>query len=107
MANEQDKVTPNESYEFNSFYTTGESSQFFGMDIFDMYDADEISAMVKEPIIHNRELRKLSNQLYSANGLAHVHPRALRRRRPHLRWRHGLERLPHEGYPHLGLPWRG
>ena len=69
MANEQDKVTPNESYEFNSFYTTGESSQFFGMDIFDVYDADEISAMVKEPIIHNRELRKLSNQLYSANGL--------------------------------------
>ena len=50
MANEQDKVTPNESYEFNSFYTTGESSQFFGMDIFDMYDADEISKRIVDRI---------------------------------------------------------
>ena len=30
-------------------------------------------------------------------------PRADRRRRPHLRGRHGLERRPHEGGSHLGV----
>jgi len=57
------------SYEFNSYSSRGISEYIFGLDIFEIYEPKEISAMIKSPMVHNEQLRKLSNQLYSANGL--------------------------------------
>ena len=59
----------NNNHEFNSFSSRGVSEYIFGLDIFEIYEPKEISAMIKSPMIHNEQLRKLSNQLYSSNGL--------------------------------------
>lgn len=61
--------TADNTHEFNSFSSRGVSEYIFGLDIFEIYEPKEISAMIKSPMIHNEQLRKLSNQLYSSNGL--------------------------------------
>ncbi|MEY8352591.1 hypothetical protein AALB39_04450 [Lachnospiraceae bacterium 54-53] len=61
--------TADNTYEFNSYTSRGVSEYIFGLDIFEIYEPKEISAMIKSPMVHNEQLRKLSNQLYSANGL--------------------------------------
>ena len=44
------------------------SSYYFGLDIFDLYSADDLSSLVKDPIENNEILRKLSLMLYGTNG---------------------------------------
>lgn len=59
-----------EAFEFNTFYANSGTAEYcFGLDIFDLYNQKEISAMIKNPMAYNQQLRTLSNQLYSANGL--------------------------------------
>ena len=57
------------SYEYNSFHAIDVSTRCFGLDIFGLYTPESISAMIKSPMIYNQQLRKLSNRLYSSNGL--------------------------------------
>lgn len=56
-------------YEFNSYNSRYISDYCFGFDIFSLYSAEDISDMISNPMIHNQELRRLSNRLYSSNGL--------------------------------------
>ncbi len=57
------------TYEFSTYSARGISEYYFGLDIFSIYSPKEISDMVESPMIHNHALRKLSNKLYSSNGL--------------------------------------
>jgi len=59
----------NNSYEFNSYYNTEVYNHVFGFDIFSVYSPEMISNMIRQPMVYNEELRKLSNELYSASGL--------------------------------------
>lgn len=60
----------NESFlETNAYTAEGLSNIYFGLNIFDIYSPDEISDMIRSPMVYNRALRKLSNQLYSSCGL--------------------------------------
>ena len=61
--------TTEQTYEFNTYSARGISDYYFGLDIFNIYSPKEISDMVESPMIHNQALRKLSNKLYSSNGL--------------------------------------
>ena len=57
------------SYEVNSYSNVIEYNSVFGLNIFDIYETEDISAMIKNPMGNNQQLRVLSNELYSANGL--------------------------------------
>lgn len=59
----------NKEYEFNSYNSRYISDYYFGFDIFSAYNPEDISGMISSPMAHNYELRKLSNRLYSSNGL--------------------------------------
>lgn len=59
----------NAEYEFNSYYSSGKSEFCFGLDIFNLHTSKDISNIVENPILYNEQLRKLSNKLYSSNGL--------------------------------------
>lgn len=61
--------TSDSTFEFNAYSARGISEYYFGLDIFNIYSPKEISDMVESPMIHNQALRKLSNKLYSSNGL--------------------------------------
>ena len=62
-------TAPDTTYEFSTYSARGISEYYFGLDIFSIYSPKEISDMVESPMIHNHALRKLSNKLYSSNGL--------------------------------------
>src|SRR5574344_109272 len=62
-------VQSNQNYEFNSFSARTTSEYIFGMDIFGTFNPSEISDMVEMPMTHNSQLRRLSERLYSSNGL--------------------------------------
>lgn len=62
-------VQLNQNYEFNSFSARTTSEYIFGMDIFGSFNPSEISDMVEMPMAHNSQLRRLSERLYSSNGL--------------------------------------
>ena len=62
-------VNNDTNYEFNSYSITSEYNSIFGLDIFDLYSTEEISDMIKNPMGNNKQLRVLSNELYSASGL--------------------------------------
>ncbi len=57
------------SFEFNCWQNDKVYNHCFGLDIFNIYSPEVISNMIKEPIVNNRALRRLSNQLYAASGL--------------------------------------
>lgn len=65
----QTSTTSDTTYEFSTYSARGISEYYFGLDIFSIYSPKEISDMVESPMIHNHALRKLSNKLYSSNGL--------------------------------------
>lgn len=56
--------------EFSSLGNRQTYSNYFfnGFNIFDLYKAEQLSALVKDPMGNNRLLRELSNILYSTNG---------------------------------------
>lgn len=76
LSTEQD-VTVNPSvnndmnYEYSSYIdsVTSEFNSIFGLDIYSLFDPEEISDMVENPMINNQQLRTLSNKLYASNGL--------------------------------------
>ena len=61
--------TASDTYEYNSMSARQLSEYCFGLDIFGLYDSKQISNMIESPMANNEELRKLSNKLYSSNGL--------------------------------------
>ena len=65
----QSTTASDTTYEFSTYSARGISEYYFGLDIFSIYSPKEISDMVESPMIHNHALRKLSNKLYSSNGL--------------------------------------
>ena len=65
----QSSTASDTTYEFSTYSARGISEYYFGLDIFSIYSPKEISDMVESPMIHNHALRKLSNKLYSSNGL--------------------------------------
>lgn len=54
--------------EFNSFYSYGVSS-IFGFDIFDEYNADDLKALIKDPMNNRDMLRALCEAIYNSNGV--------------------------------------
>lgn len=54
--------------EFSSIGSQQTFSGYFGLNIFDIYTMEQLSALVKDPIANNKLLRELSNILYSTNG---------------------------------------
>lgn len=56
------------AYEFNSYYSRDVCTHSY-FDIFDDYSVEQISEIVKEPMINNEALRQISRRLYSSNGL--------------------------------------
>ena len=54
--------------EFNSYYTTQTLSYYFGLDILSLYKPEELAAMARDPMNHNRELREISRMLYDTNA---------------------------------------
>lgn len=69
VGNETPPANNDTNYEFNSYSITSEYNSIFGLDIFDIYSTEEISDMIKNPMGNNKQLRVLSNELYSASGL--------------------------------------
>ena len=54
--------------EFNSYYATQTLSHYFGLDILSLYKPEELAAMARDPMNHNRELREISRMLYDTNA---------------------------------------
>ena len=67
--NSVQSTTASDTYEYNSMSARQLSEYCFGLDIFGLYDSKQISNMIESPMANNEELRKLSNKLYSSNGL--------------------------------------
>ena len=62
-----------ELLETNGYRVFGDSiavpDMIFGIDIFKEYTLETLTNIVSHPMVNNEQLRKLSNRLYSANGL--------------------------------------
>ena len=57
------------SNEFRSFETSSMLSRFyFGSNIFNFYTPEMLKDLVKDPIVNNSSVRKLSLMLYGTNG---------------------------------------
>lgn len=55
--------------EFCSLYSAySRSGYYFGLNIFDLYSPEELSQLVREPMLNNEALRRLSIMLYGTNG---------------------------------------
>lgn len=68
----QKTVTDNiqHDYEVNAYRSTSIlSSYYFGMNIFDYYSAEQLAALVRDPMANNQILRELSLILYGCNGV--------------------------------------
>lgn len=58
------------SHELQSFSSSHSySNYYFGFDIFDMYSPEELFALIRDPMTHNRQCREISLVLYSTNGV--------------------------------------
>ena len=65
-------VDQSEAYEVNSYVASDVSSRMhslFGANILDMYGLNTILRIVKNPMVHAKELREISRALYSCNGI--------------------------------------
>lgn len=59
-------------FDYASRYSVDVSNKFgsyFGCNILDFYSHSAIMHMIKEPMLHNEEVRRLSRMLYSSNGI--------------------------------------
>ena len=63
---QNENVVPN--HEFNSYYSRDISTDTW-FNIFDDYSVEQIAEIIKEPMINNEALRRISRRLYSSNGL--------------------------------------
>lgn len=64
------KKTDAVSSEFNSYsYRVANSNFWFGFNIFDYYNENELIELVRDPMGHNDMLREISLILYSTNGV--------------------------------------
>lgn len=58
-----------QSYEASAYCTRRATSYYyFGFDIFDMYSDEQLAALVKDPMTHNKLLREISRTLYGTSG---------------------------------------
>lgn len=65
----QKQKTQNKTNEFCSMNSSYAYSNFyFGVNIFDFYEPDQLAALVKDPISNNQILRDISIMLYGSNG---------------------------------------
>ena len=55
--------------EYQSFNSSVFSNYYFGFDIFDTYTPEQLLALVRDPMTHNKECREISLVLYSTNGV--------------------------------------
>ena len=66
------QVEVNSANQTNEFCSFGNSialsNYFFGANIFDFYSPDALKNLVKNPMMHNDEIRKISLMLYGMNG---------------------------------------
>ena len=56
------------NYEINSYYSRDISTDTW-FNIFDDYSVEQISEIIKNPMVNNEQLRQISRRLYSSNGL--------------------------------------
>lgn len=58
------------THEFNTYNSSlVYSNYYFGLNIFDLYSPEQLSALVKDPMANNHILRELSLILYGTNGV--------------------------------------
>lgn len=63
-------VENKEINEFSSYHSrVAYSIQYFGLNLFDYYSYKQLADIVRNPILHNAEIRKISLMLYSSNGI--------------------------------------
>ena len=60
----------NVSNEFASYESrVNNSVYYFGLNIFDLYTADQLAALVRDPMANNKILREISLILYGTSGI--------------------------------------
>lgn len=62
-------VISNEQNGYSILSAQDMSNKLFGLNIFDYYSVEELTAMVRDPIANNEMLRKLSWMIYSSDGM--------------------------------------
>lgn len=69
--NSQHEKTANIINEFNSYRSSMEYPSYYycGLNLFDFYTSEQLSALVKDPMSNNQILRELSLILYGTNGV--------------------------------------
>lgn len=68
--NRQQGQTASILNEFNSYKSSMEySNYYFGLNIFDLYTPEQLTALVKDPMGNNKILREISLILYGTNGV--------------------------------------
>ncbi len=66
---QRNKTSTVPANEFCALYNSNiNPTGFFGMDIFDFYTPETLTALVRDPMGNNAELRQMSTILYSSNG---------------------------------------
>ena len=66
---ETNSATKGTTHEFSSFCNRRTSDyHYFGFNVFDMYTDEQLTALVKDPMTHNKILREISRILYGTSG---------------------------------------
>ena len=63
------EATPSKEYEFNSYVANGVSDSLFWSSVYDYFDKDEIEAVLRDPIANHETAIRLSNFVYTKNGM--------------------------------------
>ena len=68
---QQDIKQDNTEYEFNSFrsYRLNAISYYGMMNVFDLYNPEQIRDLIRDPMANNQVLREISRILYGCNGV--------------------------------------
>jgi len=67
--NSQAQQAPkNEFCSLYSYSSLNRCNYYFGMNIFDLYKPEELTELVRNPMLNNKQLRDLSLMLYGTNG---------------------------------------
>ena len=63
------EATPSKEYEFNSYSAYNISDSSFWSSIFNYFDKDEIDAVLRDPIVNHETAIRLSEFVYTKNGM--------------------------------------
>ncbi len=70
MPEYQKEQTQDTTYEFNSYRSSlPYSNYYFGLNIFDLYNQEELKSIVEDPMGNNKLLRDISLVLYGTSGV--------------------------------------